>query len=189
VKKHVQGIPANTLLNASEHDLIAGVVEEFRFDVPTLKEDEIHIAESGETQVDVRSDPMRYAKPEQVERLAQILEYVEKRLHPWWVSTGRTIAWKGIKRAERQITKLGVPKLAEEAAAFFEVKESSRELYVHAIPIPEFDGKEATANPTLNNFCIEITKDFNLEGMEFPFMLRNLIAFLAPNGYSGILRC
>ena len=59
VKKHVQGIPANTLLNASEHDVIAGVVEEFRLDVPTLKEDEIHIAEAVETQVDVRNDPMR----------------------------------------------------------------------------------------------------------------------------------
>jgi hypothetical protein len=59
VKKHVRGIPANTLLNASEHDLIASDVEEFRLDVPTLKEDEIHIAESVETQIDVQYDPMR----------------------------------------------------------------------------------------------------------------------------------
>lgn len=59
VKKHVQGIPANTLLNASEHDLVMGVVQEFWLDVPKLKEEEIEIAEAVEIQVDVRNDPMR----------------------------------------------------------------------------------------------------------------------------------
>jgi hypothetical protein len=59
VKQHVQTIPANTLLNASEYDLIQGVVEKFWIHIPTLNEAEIHIAESGETQVDVRDDPRR----------------------------------------------------------------------------------------------------------------------------------
>ncbi|MGA8660097.1 MAG: hypothetical protein WB586_28595 [Chthoniobacterales bacterium] len=59
VKKRIQETPANKLLNASEHDLVQALVEEFRLDVPVLKEDKIHIADHGETQVDVR-DPIMY---------------------------------------------------------------------------------------------------------------------------------
>jgi hypothetical protein len=59
LKKKVQSIPANTLLNASEQDLIQAVIEEFRFDVPVIKDDDIYIAHAGETQVDVSGDPMR----------------------------------------------------------------------------------------------------------------------------------
>jgi hypothetical protein len=59
VKKRIQAIPANTLLNASEHDLIAALVEEFRLNVPVIDDDGIYIAESGETQVDVSRDPRR----------------------------------------------------------------------------------------------------------------------------------
>jgi len=59
VKKRVQSIPANTLLNASEQDLVQAVAEEFRLNVPVIKDDDIYIAESGETQVDVSRDPMR----------------------------------------------------------------------------------------------------------------------------------
>src|SRR5262249_47158035 len=53
-----------------------------------------------------------YAKPEQVERLAQVLEYVEKRLHPWWVSTGRALAQQPIKGVERRETRPGLPQRA-----------------------------------------------------------------------------
>jgi hypothetical protein len=59
VKKRVQTIDPSTLLGASENDLLQGLVEEFRLNVPTIKDDEIHIADSGETQVDVSRDPMR----------------------------------------------------------------------------------------------------------------------------------
>jgi hypothetical protein len=59
VKKYVQAIPPNTLLGASEHDLVQGLVEEFRMIVPVIKDDDIHIAHSGEAQVDVSGDPMR----------------------------------------------------------------------------------------------------------------------------------
>ena len=59
VKKKVQSIPANTLLNASEQDLVQTLVEEFRLNVPVIKDEEIHIAHSGEAQVDVSRDPMR----------------------------------------------------------------------------------------------------------------------------------
>jgi hypothetical protein len=59
VKKRVQAIPPNTLLGASEQDLIQALVEEFRLNVPVIKEDEIHVADSGEVSVDVSRDPMR----------------------------------------------------------------------------------------------------------------------------------
>lgn len=59
VKKRVQSIPTNTLLNASEQDLVQALVDEFRLNVPVIKDDDIHIAESGEAQVDVSRDPMR----------------------------------------------------------------------------------------------------------------------------------
>jgi hypothetical protein len=58
LKKKVQSIPANTLLNASEQDLIQAVVEEFRLNVPIISDDDIHIAQAGETRVDVSHDPM-----------------------------------------------------------------------------------------------------------------------------------
>jgi hypothetical protein len=59
VKKRVQSIPPNTLLNASEHDLVQALLEEFRLNVPVIKDEDIYIAHSGETQVDVSRDPMR----------------------------------------------------------------------------------------------------------------------------------
>jgi len=58
-RKEVQAIPANTLLNASEHDLVQALVEKLSLDVPTIEEADIYIAHSGETQVDVSGDPMR----------------------------------------------------------------------------------------------------------------------------------
>lgn len=59
LKKRIQEIPAATLLNASEHDLVQALIEEFRLNVPVIDDDGIYIAESGETQVDVSRDPMR----------------------------------------------------------------------------------------------------------------------------------
>ena len=40
VKKSVEDLKPNDLLNASEHDLIASLVDNFRLDVPILREDE-----------------------------------------------------------------------------------------------------------------------------------------------------
>jgi hypothetical protein len=59
VKKRVQSISANTLLNASEHDLVQSIVEELRLNVPVIKDEDIYIEHSGEAQVDVSGDPMR----------------------------------------------------------------------------------------------------------------------------------
>jgi hypothetical protein len=52
LKRKVQSIPVNTLLNASEPDRIQAVIQ-------VIKDDEICIAHAGETQVDVSGDPMR----------------------------------------------------------------------------------------------------------------------------------
>src|SRR5260370_20710558 len=59
IKKRVREIPANKVLNASEEDLVQALMEEFRLDVPVIREDDIHIAYSGEVQVDVSGDPRR----------------------------------------------------------------------------------------------------------------------------------
>ncbi len=59
VKKRVHSIPANMLLNASEHDLVQALLDEFHLNVPVIKDEEIHIAHSGEAQIDVSRDPMR----------------------------------------------------------------------------------------------------------------------------------
>ena len=103
--------------------------------------------------------------PKQADTLADVLAHFERRLHPWWASTGRAIAQQKVKGVERQMNALGVPKLSAEAAAFLEVQDGARDLYLHVVPSPEYDGKEASANPTLNHFCLEITKDFNVEAM------------------------
>src|SRR6266478_5662122 len=60
VKQAVDTLAANYLLNVSEEDLVGSLVAQFRLDVPTLKEEAIHVADYGEAQVDVSSDPSRY---------------------------------------------------------------------------------------------------------------------------------
>jgi hypothetical protein len=59
VKKRIQAILAATLLNASEHNLLQALIDEFRLNVPAIDDDRIYIAESGEAQIDVSGDPMR----------------------------------------------------------------------------------------------------------------------------------
>ena len=59
VKKRIQSSPSNKTLNASEHDLVQALIEEFYLHVPVIKDEDIYISYSGETQVDVSHDPMR----------------------------------------------------------------------------------------------------------------------------------
>src|SRR5438034_9834911 len=60
VAEAIQTLDANYLLNASEEDLVRALVEEHRLDVPAIKDNEIHVADYGETTVDVSQDPMRF---------------------------------------------------------------------------------------------------------------------------------
>lgn len=105
------------------------------------------------------------ASPRQADRLSKILEHFEKRLHPWWVATGKGIAQRGVKGVERQMAQLGLPRLAGEVAAFFELRDTARDLYLHAVPSPDYAGKEASAYPTLNHFCVELTEEINMDTM------------------------
>jgi hypothetical protein len=57
VKDRVQSIPSGKLFNASEHDLVQALVEEFRLDIPVLKDDLRYLSHSRETKVDVSGDP------------------------------------------------------------------------------------------------------------------------------------
>jgi hypothetical protein len=59
-KTTIQKLEANYLLNANENDLVASLVDELQLNVPLIKEDEIHIAEHGEAQIDVSRDPIRF---------------------------------------------------------------------------------------------------------------------------------
>jgi hypothetical protein len=84
------------------------------------------------------------------------LDAVEKRPRPWWVSTGAPIARSRVKGMQTQLEKLGVPRLAGEVAAFLEVRKFPRDVYMHLIPSPEFDGAGASASPNAHHFYAEI---------------------------------
>jgi hypothetical protein len=59
VRKSVDTLTANQVLNTSEDDLVQSLIAQHTLHVPVLKEDDIHIAETGETKLDVSHDPMR----------------------------------------------------------------------------------------------------------------------------------
>jgi hypothetical protein len=57
LRERVQSIPANKLLNASEHDLVQSLVEEFEPEVPVFKDEDRYLAQAGrEVRVDVSGD-------------------------------------------------------------------------------------------------------------------------------------
>jgi hypothetical protein len=56
VNKGVDDLDSNYLLNANEDDLVKSLIHEYSLDVPVIKDDEIHIADHGETKVDVSRD-------------------------------------------------------------------------------------------------------------------------------------
>src|SRR5690625_1585073 len=62
LRKAVQEISKNRLLNTPTDDLCDELEERYHLDVPTLQEDEIHIAGHGEAQIDVSRDRMRYIR-------------------------------------------------------------------------------------------------------------------------------
>jgi hypothetical protein len=76
VRKSVDGLSANAVLNTSETDLIESLVAQHTFHVPVLKEDETHIAETGETKVDVSHDQMRL---------------IRDRSHPFYIPANKTV--------------------------------------------------------------------------------------------------
>jgi hypothetical protein len=59
VRKDVESLAAETVLNASEHDLVRALVEKFELHVPVLKDEDSYIAETEETNVDLAGDPRR----------------------------------------------------------------------------------------------------------------------------------
>src|SRR5436190_18049371 len=58
LKEKIQSLKSDYLLNASEPDLIAWLVDEFKLDVPTIDESKIEI-DYREKQIDVSGDPRR----------------------------------------------------------------------------------------------------------------------------------
>lgn len=60
--ERVQQIPPAQFGAKSEDELVSEVIEQFRLDVPRICQDKLYVAESVETQVDVRWDPMRFIR-------------------------------------------------------------------------------------------------------------------------------
>jgi hypothetical protein len=58
LKSRVEGIPENKLLNASEHDLMQSLVEEFRLEVPVLKDEDRYVEPPREVRVDMSHNPL-----------------------------------------------------------------------------------------------------------------------------------
>jgi hypothetical protein len=58
LKSRVEGIPENKLLNGSEHDLVQSLVQEFRLEVPVLKDGDSYMEPPREVQVDVSHNPL-----------------------------------------------------------------------------------------------------------------------------------
>jgi hypothetical protein len=59
IRNYIERLARDVILNSSEHDLITAIFEEFKFRVPVLRENERHLADASETQIDVRNDPQR----------------------------------------------------------------------------------------------------------------------------------
>ena len=59
VKKEVESIPPNTLLDAIEHDLVEALVERFRLDVPVIRDSAVYIADSAARRVEATGDTAR----------------------------------------------------------------------------------------------------------------------------------
>jgi len=59
IKKEVESVPANTLLNASEYDLVAALVESFRLDVPVIRDKDVYIASSAELRPETSGEAAR----------------------------------------------------------------------------------------------------------------------------------
>lgn len=58
IKRKIDDLKTNYVLNASEEDLVAAVVAEFTLDMPVLNEEGIHV-DYGEQTIDVSGDPNR----------------------------------------------------------------------------------------------------------------------------------
>ena len=58
LKEKLQSLKADYLLNASERDLVASLVEEFTLNVPTIDQSKIEM-DYREKQIDVSGDPNR----------------------------------------------------------------------------------------------------------------------------------
>jgi hypothetical protein len=52
-------VAADTLLGASEDDVVRALVDRFKLNVPVVKGDDLYVSDNSEIQVDVRDDPMR----------------------------------------------------------------------------------------------------------------------------------
>jgi hypothetical protein len=131
------------------------------FPAPRVRQRMVAAALGSKSAAEFRRRAAATATPAQTERLAAILEHFQRRLRPWWVATGQPIVKQRLAGIERRFRALGVPGLAAEVAGFLETRPDFRNYYLHVVPSPEYDGKEAMGTAASNQFCLEILREFN----------------------------
>jgi hypothetical protein len=89
---------------------------------------------------DFRRQARKLITAAQAERIAEVLDYFGKRLHPWWVANGQPIVEKHIKDIQSEFAKSEVEKTAAQVAGFLEAQPESRDFYLHVVPSPEYEG-------------------------------------------------
>ncbi len=131
------------------------------FPAPRVRQRIVAAALGSKSAAEFRQRAAAFTTPAQAERLSAILRHFQLRLRPWWVTTGRPIVRQRLAGIERRFRTLGIPGLAGEVAGFMETRPDFRNYYLHVVPSPEYDGKEAIGTAASNQFCMEILRQLN----------------------------
>jgi hypothetical protein len=123
------------------------------FDIVPRVEAAMFRSRSG---ADFRRQARKLITAAQADRIAEVLDYFGKRLHPWWVATGQPIVEKHIKDIRSELAKSGAEKTAAQVAAFLEAQPESQDFYLHVVPSPEYEGEHADGTAILSHFALEL---------------------------------
>jgi hypothetical protein len=113
-------------------------------------------AVESRTPADFRKRAARFLNQEEALRLSQVLDHFQRRLHPWWVATGREAVDAHIRQVKQRMKTSNLMPLAGQIAGFVEANLEKRDVFIHAIPGPFPDSKEASATVISNHFFVEI---------------------------------
>ncbi len=88
--------------------------------------------------------------------LADSLAHFEKRLQPWWGSSGRQRVEGHVKLVGSRMKKGDLLPLASQVAMFVGADSRRRDIWVHAVPGPSTKTTAATATVLGNHFFVEV---------------------------------
>ncbi|HMF76473.1 MAG TPA: hypothetical protein VK604_12490, partial [Bryobacteraceae bacterium] len=121
-----------------------------------LRHSIIAAAVESRSSEDFRRRAAKLTNPSDAARLSQVLQHFQRRLHPWWLATGRHSVKTHIRQVRREMRASELMPLASQVAAFTEANLPTRDIYIHAIPGPFPTSKEAAATVIANHFFVEI---------------------------------